>query len=241
MVRNADVQSTGRGADTPRPHRNNPDRSLHMSRDNSTPQQQRRRRLALGLGTGAGASLAAAFISMGTASAIPETPDPFTDLGVTGGTTLDTGLTALNPVFAAQLDGYADNVDATDHNAFADLGFTNGAALDAANPTFSAQLDPFTDTLTAGATAGDHDAFADLFGPSGAALDTAMPGLSSALDPAYDAIVSTDADPFTDLMGATSGAPIDTFLDGIPFGTTTVGGFLDPFADAFLAATVAPI
>ncbi len=196
------------------------------------------RRIAFAVGSAAGGALAAAFLSLGTANAIVgETPDPFDDLGVAGGATLDQGLNALNPAFATALDNYADSVVATDHDAFADLfGTSTGNALDAAFPTFSAQLDPFTDALTAGASSTDADAFADLLGPGGAAIDTAFPALSSALDPAYDAFSATDAEPFTDLLGATQGAPLDALVDAIPFGTTSLGGFLDPFVDAFIAA-----
>ncbi len=63
----------------------------YMSLKDRTP---RRRRVALGLGATAGGVLTAAFMSMGTAAAIPA-DDPFSDLGVTGstGTTLDQGLT----------------------------------------------------------------------------------------------------------------------------------------------------
>src|ERR1700726_4577988 len=117
-------ESTGHGADTPQPSSN----ALriggsHMSRKDGSAQQ--RRRLALGLGTGAGAALATAFISMGTAHAIPETPDPFSDLGTLGGSTLDTGLNSLSPAFAGELDANADNVVATDHDSFLSLGLPN--------------------------------------------------------------------------------------------------------------------
>jgi hypothetical protein len=159
----------------------------------------RRRRIAVGLGTAAGASLAAAFLSMGTAHAIVgETPDPFDDLGVSNASTLDPFVNSIDPFFAANLDGYADNIVATDANAFADL-----------------------------------------FGPSGAALDTALPTLSAALDPSYGAIATADADPLADLFPslATSLAPVDTMLDGIPIGTTNLGAFLDVFVDAFLSAS----
>jgi hypothetical protein len=210
----------------------------HMSHQDRAP---RRRRIALGLGTAAGASLAAAFLSMGTAHAIiGETPDPFDDLNVPGGATLDPFVNSIDPIFAANLDGYADNIDPADTNAFADLLGPSGAALDTANPTLSAQLDPFADALTAGASPTDTDAFADLLGPSGAALDTAFPALSAALDPSYDAIVNTDADPLTDLFPslASSLAPTDTLLDSIPIGTTNLGAFLDVFVDAFINASL---
>jgi hypothetical protein len=202
----------------------------------------RRRRIAVGLGTAAGASLAAAFLSMGTAHAIVgETPDPFDDLGVSNASTLDPFVNSIDPVFAANLDGYADNIVATDANAFADLFGPSGAALDTALPTLSAQLDPFVDALTAGASSTDTDAFADLLGPSGVALDTALPTLSAALDPSYDAIATADADPLADLFPslATSLAPVDTMLDGIPIGTTNLGAFLDVFVDAFLSSSTA--
>jgi hypothetical protein len=197
------------------------------------------RRITLTLGTAAGASLAAAFLSMGTAHAIVgETPDPLDDLGVSNASTLDPFVNSIDPVFAANLDGYADNIVAADAMAFADLLGPSGAALDTALPTLSAQLDPFVDALTAGASSTDTDAFADLLGPSGAALDTAFPALSVALDPSYDTLGTGDAAPLADLFPslAISVAPIDTFLDGIPIGTTDLGAFLDVFVDAFNTA-----
>lgn len=210
----------------------------YMSLQDRTP---RRRRIALGLGATAGGMLSAAFMSIGTATAIPADVDPFSDLGVTGatGTTLDQGLTALNPTFAGLLDGYVDNfpVPPSDADTFTELfGATQGGPLDAAFPMLSADWAAFTDALTNGATAGDHDAFVDLFGSGGSFLDTLFPALSVSLDPAYDSFDAVGS-PFADLFGA-AGTPFDSFVDLIPFGTTTLGGFLDSFTDAFVAAGV---
>jgi hypothetical protein len=209
----------------------------YMSLKDRTP---RRRRIALGLGATAGGVLTAAFMSMGTAAAIPA-DDPFSDLGVTGstGTTLDQGLNALNPTFASVLDGYVDNfpVAAGDADTFTELlGSAQGGPLDTAFPMLSADLAAFTDQLTDGANAGDPGAFGDLFGPGAAFLDTLFPALSVSLDPAYDSFDAVGS-PFADLFGA-AGTPIDSFVDLIPFGTTTLGGFLDSFTDAFVAAGV---
>jgi len=143
-----------------------------MSHDDHT--APRRRRFALGLGTAAGASLAATFISMGTASADPDT-DPFSDLGVPNGSMLD----ALLPAnVAAQLDGTYDLINTPDNDPFADLyPFAVGSMGDPVDQflnsfdvtpgvTAGAFLDPFADQL-----AGDEDFFADAFGPASAPMD----------------------------------------------------------------------
>ena len=156
-----------------------------MSCNDRTPQG--RRRIALSLGTAAGASLAAAFISMGTAHAIPETPDPFGDLlGATNGGPLDTLVNTLDPSFAANLDFVYDGIVPTDVDPFADLlGPTFGAPIDTLlGPTVGAVIESFADQISTS----DADPFAELFGATfGAPIDTLLGvTLSSELDPFVD-------------------------------------------------------
>jgi hypothetical protein len=146
-----------------------------------------RRRIAVGLGAATGGVLAAAFISMGTAQADTEQPDPFTDIFGANGASLDAFLTAVNPGEATEVD----------------------AAVDAA---------PTPDT----------DPFADFFGPNAAFLDSLLPAsFATQLDTFY-AVLLSDADPFADFLGATTGAPIDSFLASI--GMVPELAFLDMFA-----------
>jgi hypothetical protein len=156
-----------------------------MSRNDRTPQ---RRRIALGLGTAAGASLAAAFISMGTAHAITAGSDPFEDvLGATNGAPIDTFVNTLDPTFAVNLDVLYDGFSTTDADPFADMLGATGAPLDSLlGAQFGGILDLFVDQISPA----DATPFTDLLGATaGAPIDTLL-----------GATLGADLDPFVDLF-----------------------------------------
>jgi hypothetical protein len=92
------------------------------------------RRIALGLGTAAGGLLAAALIPMATASADPfiiDDNDPFTDLGLANGATLD-GLLPANLAAPLDMSIEADGINYADNDFYADLLGPSGGAIDTA-------------------------------------------------------------------------------------------------------------
>jgi hypothetical protein len=168
---------------------------------------QRRRRLAAtgtGVGITVGGAMAAAFISVGTASAVPETqPDPVLDLlqatqpeatqaMIAHADNADNALAMLNPTLATQLDANIDNAIAT------------GNFL----PSSGADADAFLDLQNAG----------DLHGNTGAVLDSQLPGLAQALDPYVDQLLGTppptdDLDPLADSAPNATGTELTSLTN----------------------------
>jgi hypothetical protein len=160
------------------------------------------RRRATGVAAVFGGAVAAAFVSSGTALAIPDA-DAFDDIGLPGGTLLDT----TNPMLSAQLDPLVDMGlpvgTQSDADAFSDLGLPGGSLLDALDPALSQQLDPLGDQIGSIITP-DNDAYFDLvqaFDPHAATdslgmfaldLDTLLTpfGFEPALDAAADNLLS---------------------------------------------------
>ena len=150
---------------------------------------QRRRRIALGLGTAAGASLAAAFISMGTAHAIiGGDSDPFEDvLGAANGAPIDTFANTLDPTFAVNLDVLYDGFSTTDADPFADMLGATGAPIDS---LLGAQVGGILDLFVDQISATDAAPFTDLLGATaGAPIDTLL-----------GAMLGADLDPIADLF-----------------------------------------
>jgi hypothetical protein len=176
-----------------------------MSAQSRTDQRHwQMRRRAAGVGAIFGGALAAAFLSTGTAFAVTDA-DTFEDIGLPGGTLLDT----TSPTISAELDPLVDmglpaTGDPSDADAFTDLGLPGGSLLDALNPTLSAQLDPVADASGIILPTTDLDAYYDLaqaFDPHAATdglgafamdLDTLFTpfGIEPALDSAADNLLS---------------------------------------------------
>lgn len=160
------------------------------------------RRRAAGAAVVFAGTLAAAFLSTGTAVADSDA-DAFADLNLPGGALLDT----LNPTLSAQLDPLIDMGlpagDPTDADAFADLNLPGGALLDTLNPMLSQQLDPVADGIGSIinpdldayydlVAAIDPNAATDVFGMFATDLDTLFTpfGIEPALDAAADNLLS---------------------------------------------------
>jgi hypothetical protein len=158
-----------------------------MSRNDRT--SQGRRRIALSLGTAAGASLAAAFISMGTAHAIiGGDSDPFEDvLGATNGGPLDTFVTTLDPTFAVNLDALYDGFSTTDADPFTDMLGATGAPIDS---LLGAQVGGILDLFVDQINTADATPFTDLLGATAGAPIDALLGVT----------LGADLDPFVDLF-----------------------------------------
>jgi hypothetical protein len=160
------------------------------------------RRRAAGVGGVLAGTLAAAFLSTGTAFADSDA-DAFADLNLAAGSLLDT----VNPTLSTQLDPLVDMGlpvgDPSDADGFADLNLPGGALLDTLNPTLSQQLDPLADSIGSIinpdvdayydlVSAIDPNAATDVFGMFATDLDTLFTpfGIEPALDAAADNLLS---------------------------------------------------
>ncbi len=200
--------------------------------------ERRRRWAATGTGVGitVGGAVAAAFISMGTASALPDTePDPTLDLlqatqpdatqsMIAHATNADRALAMLNPTLAGQLDANVDNAIAT------------GNLL----PSSGTDADAFLDLQNAGF----------LHGSTGAVLDSQLPGLAQQLDPYVDQLLGSqppptnDLDPFTDAAPNATGTELTALTNAetsLATSNPALAGQLDTLVDQAMANGGLPV
>jgi hypothetical protein len=187
------------------------------------------------VGITVGGAVAAAFISMGTASAVPDTePDPTLDLlqatqpdatqsMIAHAENADRALAMLNPTLAGQLDTNVDNAIAT------------GNFL----PSSGSDADAFLDLQNAG----------DLHGNTGAVLDSQLPGLARLLDPYVDQLLGTppptsDLDPFADAAPNATGTELTDLTNAdtaLATSNPALAGQLDTLVDQAMANGGLPV